>query len=176
MVCSACGQNEATIHLTEILNNQMVEIHLCEACADQKGTDFKVHFDFNKLLASLADFGAELKAEEGHRMACRACGMTAEEFGRTGRLGCAECYQMFERLLLPLLKRVQRDVRHLGKVPQRASGAAKRSVTLRELYERLQKCIEAEAFEEAAGIRDEISRLEQRKKTSRKPKGSSEGL
>lgn len=171
MVCNACGQSEATIHLTEIMNNQMVEIHLCETCAEQKGTDFKVHFDFNKLLASFADFSAELKSEEGAKLVCKTCGMTSEEFARTGRLGCAGCYDTFEKLLLPLLKRVQRDVHHTGKVPRQAPAAVKRSANLRELYDRLQKSIEAEHFEEAAELRDEISRLEQKKKTnSKKPK------
>ena len=87
MVCNVCGQSEATIHLTEILNNQMMEVHLCESCAEQKGVDFKSHFDFNKLLASLADLGAELKPEAAGKLVCKDCGVSYEEFGRTGRLG-----------------------------------------------------------------------------------------
>jgi len=160
MVCSVCGQTEATIHLTEILNNQMVEVHLCESCAEQKGADFKSHFDFNKLLASLADFGAELKPERISKLICKDCGMTYEEFGRTGRLGCANCYQAFEKLLLPLIKRVQRDMRHVGKVPSRTSGEAKQAFELRELQERLRKSIQSETFEEAARLRDQIQQLE----------------
>lgn len=170
MVCNSCGQNEATIHLTEILNNQMVEIHLCETCAEQKGADFKVHFDFNKLLASLADFGTALKSEAEGGLVCSSCGMTTEEFARTGRLGCATCYQSFEKLLLPLLKRVQRDIQHVGKVPEQAPPAAKRSANLRDLQGRLQKCIETEDFEGAADLRDKIGRLEEKKKNNRKSK------
>lgn len=171
MICNACGQNEATIHLTEILNAQMVEIHLCEACAEQKGADFKTHFDFNKLLASLADFGPALKGEEQSGLVCSACGMTTEEFSRTGRLGCAVCYQSFEKLLLPLLKRVQRDTQHVGKVPEQASPVLKRSAALRDLQGRLQKCVDAEDFEGAAELRDKISQLEEKKKNNRKSKG-----
>ncbi len=171
MVCNACGQNEATIHLTEILNAQMVEIHLCETCAEQKGADFKTHFDFNKLLASLADFGTALKSEEQGGLACSSCGMITEEFARTGRLGCAVCYQSFEKLLLPLLKRVQRDIQHIGKVPDEAPPAVKRNANLRELHGRLQKCIEAEDFEGAAQLRDKISQVEEKKKNNRKSKG-----
>ena len=170
MVCNACGQNEATIHLTEILNNQMVEIHLCEACADQKGADFKVHFDFNKLLASLSDFGTALKSEEQGGLVCHSCGMTTEEFARTGRFGCAGCYQAFEKLLLPLLKRVQRDTQHVGKVPDQAPPTVRRTANLRDLQGRLQKCIEAEDFEGAAELRDKISQLEEKKKNNRKSK------
>ena len=164
MVCNICGQTEATIHLTEILNNQMVEVHLCESCAEQKGADFQSHFDFNKLLASLGDLGAELKPERVSKLFCEECGMTYEEFGRTGRLGCANCYQAFEKLLLPLVKRVQRDVRHVGKVPQKAPAETRRAFELRELHERLRKSVQAETFEEAAKIRDQIQALEEKMK------------
>ena len=160
MVCNVCGQSEATIHLTEILNNQMVEIHLCEGCAEQKGTDFKAHFDFNKLLASLGEFGAEFKAERVSKVVCKECSMSYEEFARTGRLGCANCYQAFEKLLLPLIKRVQRDVHHQGKVPSKTPAAAKNTLELRELQDRLRKSIQSETFEEAARIRDRIQELE----------------
>lgn len=171
MVCNVCGQNEATIHLTEILNNQMVEVHLCETCAEQKGADFKSHFDFNKLLASLADFGAELKPERVAKLVCKNCGLTYEEFGRTGRLGCAQCYQSFDKLLVPLVKRIQRDVRHVGKVPAKAPGEAKQALEMRDLQERLRKSIQAETFEEAARIRDEIQELETKlKKDAKKQK------
>ncbi|MBI4372754.1 MAG: UvrB/UvrC motif-containing protein [Candidatus Omnitrophica bacterium] len=171
MVCNVCGQNEATIHLTEILNNQMVEVHLCETCAEQKGADFQSHFDFNKLLASLGDFGADQKLDRVSKLVCKDCGMTYEEFGRTGRLGCANCYQSFEKLLIPLIKRVQRDVHHVGKVPNKASTEVKKSQELRELHERLKKSIQAETFEEAAKIRDQIQQLEEKfKKGNKKQK------
>jgi protein arginine kinase activator len=170
MVCNVCGQSEATIHLTEILNNQMMEIHLCEPCAEQKGTDFKAHFDFNKLLTSLTDFGSDLKSERVTKLSCKNCGMTYEEFGRTGRLGCAECYQAFGKLLTPLLKRVQRDARHVGKMPTSAPGEVKRTLELRELQDRLRKSVQSEKFEEAARVRDQIRELEEKTKKPRKGK------
>ena len=168
MVCNICGQNEATIHLTEIVNNQMLEVHLCEACAEQKGADFKSHFDFNKLLTSLGDFCAELKPERIAKLICKECGISYEEFGRTGRLGCSTCYQSFEKLLMPLIKRVQRDLRHVGKVPQKATPDVKRAFELRELQERLRKSIQSETFEEAAKIRDLIQELEDKAKKGTK--------
>lgn len=170
MVCNVCGQNEATIHLTEIVNNQMLEIHLCAGCSEQKGADFKTHFDFNKLLASLGDFGSELKPERISKLICKECGISYEEFGRTGRLGCSFCYQSFDKLLTPLIKRVQRDICHVGKVPRSAPPEVKRTLELRELYERLRKSIQSETFEEAAKLRDQIQQMETKIK---KPKKSS---
>ncbi len=170
MVCNVCGQSEATIHLTEIINTQMIEIHLCETCAEQKGTDFKTHFDFNKLLASLADLGAAIKTEDAAQLVCKNCSMTYEEFGRTGRLGCSVCYESFDKALLPLIKRVQKALRHVGKVPARAGGDVRQVMELRELKEQMKKSIEVESFEKSAELRDRIKKLEEKMKTGRKKK------
>lgn len=69
MNCNLCGLNEATIHLTEIVNDQMIEIHLCETCAEEKGTDFKTHFNFGDLLAGLT--GSELTPVQEKKKADR---------------------------------------------------------------------------------------------------------
>ena len=168
MVCNVCSANEATIHLTEIINEQMVEIHLCESCAQEKGTEFKNHFNVNELLGGLSDLAKEMLGEEKISTKCPNCGLTYEEFGRTGRLGCAECYESFSRLLLPLIKRVQYSNQHVGKRPSRLSPAVKSSHELKELQSRLTRSIQAEEFEEAAKIRDQIKHLEEKIKKGKK--------
>jgi len=30
MLCNICNKNQATVHLTEIVDNQMTELHLCD--------------------------------------------------------------------------------------------------------------------------------------------------
>lgn len=170
MLCGVCHQNEATIHLTEIINNQMMEVHLCETCAQEKGTDFKTHFSFNDLLSGLADMGSMFKSEMVETVECRSCGLTYEEFGKTGRLGCAECYQDLNKILLPLIKRVQRSTEHLGKHPSKASTETKRTIDLRELRDRLRRAVELEEFEKAAEIRDQIKKLEDKIEKGKKEK------
>jgi len=171
MVCNVCGTNEATIHLTEIVNDQMVEIHLCESCAQEKGTEFKAHFNVSDLLSGLKDLAAEVAGGEKTLTKCPNCGLSYEEFGRTGRLGCAECYEAFAKLLLPLIKRVQHSTQHVGKRPSRLSTPpppARPASDLKELQNRLQKYIQEEAFEEAARIRDQIKQLEEKMKKGKK--------
>ena len=171
MVCNICGVHDATIHLTEINNQQMIEIHLCETCAQEKGTDFKTHFNLTDLLAGLADTGKATKpAEKLFAGKCPECEMTYDEFGKTGRLGCAHCYDAFSKMLLPLIKRVQRSTTHVGKRPSRVSPETSRGHELRLLQDRLAKSVEAEAFEEAARLRDEIRQAEEKMKKSVKGK------
>lgn len=170
MVCNVCGTNEATIHLTEIVNEQMVEIHLCETCAQEKGTEFKAHFNVGDLLSGLTDLAKEVTGAGKTLAKCPNCGLSYEEFGRTGRLGCTECYEAFAKLLLPLIKRVQHSIQHVGKRPSRLAPPIRMSHDLRELQNRLQKSIQQEAFEEAARIRDQIQQLEEKlKKGKKKP-------
>ncbi len=170
MICNVCGTNEATIHLTEIVNEQMVEIHLCETCAQEKGTEFKTHFNVNDLLSSLTDLAKEITSDEKILTKCPNCGLSYEEFGRTGRLGCAECYEAFSKLLIPLIKRVQHSVQHVGKRPSRLATPPPLQAKhdLRELQNRLTKLIQQEAFEEAARLRDKIKQLEEKMKKGKK--------
>jgi len=172
MLCNVCNLREATIHLTEIVNDQMVEIHLCENCAQEKGTDFKTHFNLTDLLGGLieadtADVDANMKKVP---LQCATCGTTYEEFGKSGRLGCAKCYAAFSKLLIPLIKRLQRSIQHVGKRPANVSSATHTNHDLRLLREKLAKKVQMEEFEEAAKIRDRIKQLEEKSKKPRKKK------
>ncbi len=172
MTCNLCGTQEATIHLTEIVDSQMIEIHLCENCAQEKGTDFKTHFNFTELLAGLpeaAGKSSKSQTEKKWTGQCAQCGMTYGEFSKSGRLGCENCYDAFSKMLLPLIKRIQRSIRHVGKRPLKSGGASSHN-DLRLLQDRLRKSVQAEEFETAARLRDEIKQFEEKMKKGRKSK------
>jgi protein arginine kinase activator len=170
MLCELCKQSQATVHLTEIVNDQMTELHLCEACANQKGAQVESHFGLADLLSGLADFSKTQEPEEVTAKACPTCGMTYEDFRKVGRLGCADCYTTFKRSLGTLLKRIHGAPIHVGKSPTRLIKPAKMAKTeLAELKRRLERAIEKEEFEEAAQLRDQIRRAEQHEQQA-KPK------
>ena len=160
-MCELCKQTQATVHLTEIVNDQMSELHLCEACANQKGAQVESHFGLADLLSELADFGKTPDAEEVATKACPHCGMTYDDFRKVGRLGCAQCYQTFKRSLGGLLKRIHGSPIHVGKSPARLVKPTKARTELAELKKKLSRAIEQEEFEEAARLRDQIRRMEQ---------------
>ena len=170
MLCELCKQSQATVHLTEIVNEQMSELHLCEACANQKGAQVESHFGLSDLLSGLAEFGKTQEPEEVTSQACPNCGMTYDDFRKVGRLGCADCYSTFKRSLGSLLKRIHGAPIHLGKSPARLVKPAKAKTELAELKRKLEQAIEAEEFEEAARFRDQIRRIEQQQvKQQKKP-------
>ncbi len=188
MTCDLCGQNEATVHLTEIIDDQTRELHLCESCAHEKGTAAGQEFGLAGLLAGLADFGLKGESTERTKLSCPRCGMTYEGFRKVGRLGCGNCYETFEPYLVPLLKRIHGSTQHVGKGPSvsqpkaakksegradarhfsgRAADAAKsigEETDLARLKENLKKAVAAEAFEEAARLRDRVRAVEEKAK------------
>jgi protein arginine kinase activator len=173
MLCELCKQSQATVHLTEIVNDQMSELHLCEACANQKGAQVESHFGLSDLLSGLADYSKAQEPEEvSTNKACPTCGMTYEDFRKVGRLGCAECYTTFRRSLGNLLKRIHGSPVHVGKSPVRLIKSAKVAKSeLLELKRKLERAIANEAFEEAAKLRDQIRRIEHQEQQGKHLKG-----
>ncbi|MFA5144609.1 MAG: UvrB/UvrC motif-containing protein [Candidatus Omnitrophota bacterium] len=162
MLCDICGKNPATVHLTEIIDEQMNELHLCEECARQKNAQMEQQFGLSDLLAGMTEFTKPntKEAEALVAVKCASCGLTFADFKKIGRLGCGECYNSFKKYLGPLLKRIHGSGQHLGKSPFKAVKSPKKEEGLRELRAKLQNKIEAEAFEEAAKIRDQIKEME----------------
>ena len=160
MLCDICKKNEATVHLTEIIDEQMNELHLCEECARQKSVAMEQQFGLSDLLAGMTDFDKlEKEAEPVTGLKCPNCGLSYADFKKIGRLGCGECYNAFKKYLGPLLKRIHGSTQHTGKSPQKASKVLKKRIDIQELRNRLNKAIESEAFEEAAKIRDQIKKI-----------------
>ena len=91
---------------------------------------------------------------------CPGCGFTSSKFQQTGRLGCSQCYLTFSDAILARLGSMHRGLRHFGKHPEGFEGDAFSERLLAECQERLQLAVEAENYEEAARIRDEIRHLE----------------
>ncbi|MFZ5803187.1 MAG: UvrB/UvrC motif-containing protein [Candidatus Omnitrophota bacterium] len=171
MICNLCNTQEATIHLTEIVNGKMVEFHLCESCANEKGADFKTHFNLFHLLSGMPGFESASASEEKEKnTVCKACGMTYEQFSKHGRLGCPACYEGLAVMLLPLIKRVQQGLSHVGKRPSRVPKKVRTVNDLRRLQQELRKCVELEQFEKAAQLRDDIKKIQDEGPSRKKAK------
>jgi protein arginine kinase activator len=164
MLCDICGKNQATVHLTEIVDDQMSELHLCEECARKKSSQMESQFGLSDLLAGLAEFEKPSEEKETSALKCPNCGLTYKDFKKVGRFGCGECYTTFKKFLAPLLKRIHGSGTHCGKCPVKITAAktSRKKVDVQELRCRLQKAIEDEAYEEAAKIRDQIKELQEK--------------
>lgn len=161
MVCDVCGKKKATVHLTEIIDEQMSEMHLCEECAREKSVHMEQQFGLADLLAGLADFGKQVKDPEKVSIKCPNCTMSYDDFRKFGRLGCSDCYEAFKVHLSALLRKIHGSNQHFGKVPAKIPTADREKMgDLQELKHQLQQAIQMEDFEKAAELRDKIRDLE----------------
>lgn len=163
MKCDLCHAGEATVHLTEIINNKMTKLHLCEQCAKEKNQEMEEHFGLADLLSGLADLAPIVEAEEkvtGIGVKCPSCGFSFQNFRKMGRLGCPNCYMTFKNQLSPLLRKIHGADTHTGKAPSKKEAVRDKAVFLADLKQALVKAIGREEFEEAARLRDQIKAVE----------------
>ncbi|MGZ0654212.1 UvrB/UvrC motif-containing protein [Coraliomargarita sp. W4R53] len=154
--CSHCS-NPATVHLTQIVNNKIIKVDLCESCAQAKGVTDPEGFSLADLLSK-----TNLTPENGEpQITCPDCGLTTADFRRTGRLGCAGCYHCFTPLVRPVLEDMHAGTVHKGKVPEVAFTRQTSAAELLGLENALQRAIAEEAYEDAAKYRDQIQALKQ---------------
>jgi protein arginine kinase activator len=162
--CQNC-QEEATVHLTEIVDAEKHERHLCENCAKEQGISIKhsFHITHPNFSAAVPGTGLDLMTEAisgSSGPQCPRCSITFHEFRTQGRLGCPHDYEVFERLLEPLLEKIHGATTHLGKVPARKRAKMDQAHRIQGLRNRLKELVERERYEEAAHIRDEIKSLQ----------------
>jgi len=123
------------------------------------------------------DKGRRPKAPGGGGHACPGCSMTFAAFKKHGLIGCASCYEHFAARLGPLIARAHEGAeQHIGKIPQRAlrevmdkddsmgihgliGSASERERRLASVRSRLAHALDHEEYEQAAMLRDELTRI-----------------
>ena len=158
MLCQRCQKQQATIHLTEILNNEKRERHLCEDCAREEGVAIKAQINLQDILSGMLE--AHESTGRDANLCCPDCGITYAEFRSQGRLGCPHDYEVFAEPLAEVLQKVHGATEHVGKLPQRAGSDSRGQRELMQLRRQLQNAVDAEHYEEAARIRDLIHEKE----------------
>jgi protein arginine kinase activator len=157
--CQLCS-NPATIHLTDIVNGHKKELHLCEACAEKQQLLKHQELNLSAILQAVIGQHIGPLTDELARLTCPACGIKYMEFKAEGRLGCPHDYEVFHAALEPLLERIHRASRHVGKIPRHAVANAARQSEMIQLRQKLGRAVEAEAYEEAARLRDLLRQKE----------------
>lgn len=159
MQCERCQQNEASVHLTQVVDGQVAKMHLCEACAKEAGVDIKGTLSITDLLSGLHGLQQEpapAPVEETAGPECPSCGLTRTQFKKQGRLGCPGCYEAFTDDLRGMIRTMHHHERHVGKRPGGAVPDAERAA----LRKALDAAIAQERFEEAARLRDRLRAMD----------------
>lgn len=161
MLCMICKKNEATVHLTQIIEGKITKVDLCERCAKEKGVEDAAGFALADLLMELGT-GKQPAKSQPHDVGCPVCGCTQSEFRKSGRLGCAKCYEHFWDILEPALKAMHRGTQHIGKIPKNVKIVENIQEKIQFLEQKLKEAVALENYEEAARLRDMIRQLKER--------------
>ena len=165
MKCDVC-ESEATVFLTQIINGQMTTVNLCDACSKAKGVTDETGFGLAEAFLSQPTPTSDSTA------VCGACGFTAAQLKKIGRMGCPECYSAFRDGLDGLLKAMHKGTRHIGKTPRTIVTEGHVRGNLSQLREELAHAVRDERYEDAARLKSEIESLKEKLPEPSKPKGS----
>ena len=173
MLCQACKQQPATVHVTEIQHEvtssqpgtaegasaSIQQKHLCEACAQSMKLPYPTAKNSVQDILKLIK-AANPRARAAGGLSCPDCGITLVEFRQRGRLGCPKDYETFGAQLRDLLERIHGSSQHVGRAPNADEGAFRRMQRITELRAALDTAIREEAYEAAAKLRDELRSLQ----------------
>ena len=162
MICEECNINEATVHMTKIVQGQKEVMHLCESCAmKNESLIFQNPFSIQNFLAGLMDMDSNfIKSPYGTGIECSQCGKSYNDFKKVGKLSCDKCYTTFKPQLKHIIRKIHGNSHHTGKIPKRLGKGIKLKRQINDLKIELQRAIEEEDFEKAAKLRDQIRDLE----------------
>ncbi|MBQ2714003.1 MAG: UvrB/UvrC motif-containing protein [Clostridia bacterium] len=151
MLCDKCKKRQASVHIKTLINGVYVEKHLCSECA----RDYDSELDILSPSGIVSSMFSTIEGPTAKR--CKNCGTTATEFKRSGKAGCSECYKAFEDTILPIVKRVQGTLNHVGRAP---SPVVKERSEIDQLRYEMEEAVRKEDYRLAAEIRDKIKALE----------------
>jgi protein arginine kinase activator len=172
MQCDVCQDKAATVFLSQILKGEVHKVNLCQACAKAQNVTDPTGFALAEMLWGM---GSHESLAQPKEKSCPACGLPHHVFRKSGRLGCSHCYQIFADNVGNLLKTMHKGTQHTGKkpfgwqptvppplVPETPPAPVQTdfAVNISQLLEALHLAVAKEQYEEAARLRDEISRME----------------
>jgi len=169
MQCEVCQQGPASVYVTDLKYGPDVphgELgaletkSVCSSCAAHLGLphattpaqDKAVLF---KLLKKTAQ-----KSAKPAGPACPRCDLALAEFRQTGRVGCADCYATFAPHLEAMLLGMHQATRHVGRGPGTSAAESDRTAEIARIRERMDLAIREEDYEDAARLRDELTKLQ----------------
>ena len=154
MICDKCKQNVATFHSTVNINGTITETHLCENCAKENKL-----FSFNEFLTP--NFNSCNMFDSYNEPTCESCGYSLSDFRETGMLGCSNCYNTFNDIIMYNLKKMQPSLVHVGKKLNEEKDLSETDRQIKKLEIELKTAVNEENYELASEIKKKIIALKE---------------
>ncbi len=176
MICKKCGKNNAEIYYKQTVNGQTQEYALCAKCAEELKNQGKLNIKIPSLFDEI-DFGfgtdglfglSDLfglpydtqKAQIAEKKRCTLCSSSFDDLIKTGKVGCAKCYEIFADELKRSVESIHGKAKYMGKRPKKYKEKETKQDKIKSLKNEMKAAIKSQEFEKAAVLRDKIRELE----------------
>ncbi len=169
MICQRCQKSQASVHVTELQEQEgaestaqeIKEHHLCEACAQTLDLPHSPPVSAKAMQNIWKFLQANVQGRDKRpNVQCPDCKMTLDELRRRGKVGCGKDYEVFAEYLGELIERMHGANEHCGRLPGLGEQELERRQRIGDLKQRLERAIREEDYECAATLRDELRTLE----------------
>ncbi len=161
MICNFCKNKDATVSIEHVFDGSAKNIFLCKDCASKIGLDaFSSNIDISiKNLFTRKDVLEKTKIKKLHE--CPYCGQKLSDILLNAKIGCANCFTIFEHEIIEVLKKKKKNINYTGKLPLESNEDFDKTLSALKLKQKLDSAIKNEEYELAAIFRDELKTLEQ---------------
>jgi len=163
MICDLCGDNEAIVHVQQIMGGEIFEVHMCAECARKKGVALEKEgegdFSLSELLNGLVEsFSPDMEMHAAGE--CPQCGTSLGDIQENEKAGCPECYTVFRNQIDLVLNEYSDTTVHRGRFPEKLKAYKAILIDKEVLKKKLNEAVKREEYETAAKLRDRIRELE----------------
>ncbi|NLN05107.1 MAG: hypothetical protein GX166_09880, partial [Clostridiaceae bacterium] len=126
--------------------------------------------DIGSLFSTFFNMDPIYKGMESFDKKCPVCNSSINTINNTGKFGCSECYETFNKEVRALLRKIHGNCVHKGAAPyvvaannadKSFSEVSQRQMELIRLKQLMQEAVDSEEFEKAAELRDRIKAIEE---------------
>ena len=160
MLCQKCNKREATVHFKQVINGHVTEMNLCPECAEKENLASYFSFEPENMFSDFISDNIFGGTYLGEQKKCPECNMTLNELARTGRAGCAKCYDVFADEMSKIISGIHGNARHVGAKPGKHVEQIEKRKEIENLRKEQREAVKVQNYEKAAELRDRIRELE----------------
>lgn len=169
MLCQKCHKNSATVRYAEVVDGKVADLHLCADCLNKHQDQADKGFELSGPPAPPVAGGSRIVLEPdptSEYQTCAVCETSLATVLKSGKVGCVDCYESFGPRLTTVLEGLHGSAVHRGKQPRVDDARERVRANLQTKRALLRSALNAENYEEAATLRDDIRTLESGLRTS----------
>ncbi|MDR1019532.1 MAG: hypothetical protein LBL73_02140 [Synergistaceae bacterium] len=184
MLCGNCGKREAEVLIKQVVDNDVHNISLCRACAEELGfispdiPSITISFSLGSPDSIDQRMAKRMRLEKRENaydiLVCASCGTKYSVFRKTGLLGCPACYEAFR---VPLGARFQGEqgaeshwsgsetftglgvISDIAAIEEGERARAEREASIDRLRHEIDDAVSREEYERAAELKNILNPL-----------------